>query len=109
MEDEVYKKLQRIRDKYYFCHPLFKYLLNKDASLCLKSKIREKQIDVELNMLPQEQYNHFLNSEIETILYELLEETKIKDATDILATTINEDLNKAQHLMKGIELLLGAP
>jgi len=100
MEDEAYRKLDRIRKEYYFKHPAFKFLLNKDASLYLKDKIREKQADINAGRISLEQHERFRNGTLESILDELMEETKINNPQEEQAYSINKDLEEAQEILR---------
>ena len=100
MEDEAYKKLDRIRKEYYFKHPMFKFLFNKDASLYLKDKIRGNQAAIYTGRISQEQHERFKKGTLESILDELMEETKINNPQEELARELNRDLEEAQEILR---------
>lgn len=100
MEDEAYQKLERIRKEYYFKHPVFKFLFNRDASLYLKGKIREKQADIYAGRISPEQHERLKKGTLESILDELMEETKIKNPQEELAIVLNKNLEEAQEILR---------
>ncbi len=106
MHDPVYENLKLIRERYYSSHPVFKYLFNNDASTLLKDRIRAKQLEVEQNSIPEDQYRRFLKFSREEIIYELLDEIKIRPAKDTLAKKINLDINNAQKILRTIDQLV---